>query len=212
MKKTVFMILKALAFVIALAAMLSSCSKKGADIYRGYYSFKTGGYLDIKGKVYEIKRDTVKIDTTITKIIIGGRTIFDTTYTYHTKNDTIGSRDTSFIRYLSAESGQMHVVGTDGNLKVTMNITGGNPVIFNARATNDAITLEPVKRQTAVIPDDEGDDKNVSFLFTASGTGHRYENMLLFDLMYQGEYNYDDMCGMIVPEKSSINCIATKNE
>ncbi|MCQ2170027.1 MAG: hypothetical protein MJY48_00505 [Bacteroidales bacterium] len=198
--------------LIAAAAVLVSCSKSGADIYRGYYSFKTGGFLEITGKVYDIARDTIKIDTTVVKRTIAGRTFNDTTFKYTVIKDTLGSRDTVFNRYLSAESGQMHILGAGGNsVKVTMNVTGGNPAVFDGTAGDASISLLPVVRQVGILPgNDDEEDKSTYFLMTVSGSGKKYENMVLFDLDYSGKYDYADMCGEVT--SSSVNCIATKNE
>lgn len=199
-----------IAFIAALA--LISCNKSGADLYRGYYSFKTGGFLEISGKVYEIRRDTTKTDTIVVKREIAGRRFNDTTYKYTIVKDTIGSRDTVFNRYLSPESGQMHILGAGADaVKLTMNVTGGNPAVFDGLAGNGALTLLPCRRQIGIIPDDEGEEgQSVSFLLTVSGTGRKYENMVLFELDYRGKYDYDDMAGEI--SSSNVNCIATKNE
>lgn len=202
---------KAFLVLIAALAFLVSCNKTGADIYRGYYSFKTGGFLEITGKVFEIYRDTVKIDTNVVRREIAGRVFYDTTYKYTVVTDTLGSRDTVFNRYLSPESGQMHILGAGGNdVKVTMNVTGGNPAVFDGRAGNDEIVLSPIKRQIGIMPDDDEEGQSVSFLLSVSGKGRKYENMVLFDLDYRGKYDYDDMVGEI--SASSVNCIATKNE
>lgn len=204
MKKTIIAIL-------AAAAVLASCQKTGPQIYRGYYSFKTGGYVEVTGKIYETVLDTVSIDTTITEHKIGPIICRDTTYTYHTVLDTIGSRDTSFIRYLPSENGQMHILGDTGdNVKVTMNISGGNPVVFDATATTESITLQPVERQAYLLPNLETSGQSISFVLTVSGTGHKYENMVLFDLDYRGAYNIENIEGRI--SKSSVTCIATRNE
>lgn len=203
MKRTIIVL-------IAAAAALVSCTKSGADIYRGYYSFKTGGFLEITGKVYEIVRDTIKIDTTVVRRDIAGRVFYDTTYRYTILRDTIDIRDTVFNRYLSPESGQMHILGAGGNdVKLTMNITGGNPVVFDGSADNECVSLYPVKRQVGILPDGEDDGQSVSFLLTVSGKGRKYENMVLFDLDYQGKYDYEDMSGEI--SSSNVNCIATEN-
>ena len=201
----------AAAAIVLVACITSSCEKSAPDIYRGYFSFKTGGYVNITGKVYDIRRDTVSIDTTIRQYHIADTTLYDTTYVYHTVNDTIAERDTAFSRNLLAESGQMHVLCDNGdNVKVTMNITGGNPVVFDATASKTSLSLKPVRRQVYIFPDDEADGQSISFLFDVCGVGQRFENMILFDLEYSGRYNYDGVEGDIT--SSNVKCIATENE
>lgn len=168
--------------------------------------------MEITGKVYEIKRDTINIDTTVTKYIIGGRAFYDTTYNYTIKADTTGCRDTVFNRYLSPESGQMHILGAGGNkVKVTMNVTGGNPAVFDGEASDQSVSLSPIKRQIGIMPDnDESDAKSISYLLSVEGSGRKFENMILFSLDYRGRYYSDDLSGDI--SCSNVNCIATKNE
>ncbi len=201
---------KALLLIAAIIS-LASCSKQGTAVYRGYYSFKTGGSLDIEGKVYDIERDTVKIDTTIREITIGGRTIKDTSYRYHIIADTIAVRDTAFTKHLVAESGQMHILNDSGNdMYVTMNITGGDPVVFKATVTGGDIILSPSPRTVTIRPDDSDSDRTVLCDMEVSGRGHRYDNMILFNLTYLGKYSYDDLDGSV--KNSRVDCIATENE
>lgn len=197
------------AFAAAVLAM-SACSKEYTKQFRGYYSFKTGGSVEITGKIYTVKEDTVKIDTIPHTISLGPLTFRDTTYNYHVKLDTIASRDTTVTRHIVAESGQMHILddGTD-RMKVTMNITGGDPVVFEAVAGGDNITLSPVKRYITVSKDG-GVGLPSRCWMDVGGSGKRYENMIIFNMTYQGDYNFEGIEGTV--SKSEINCIATPNE
>lgn len=198
-------------FAIAAAVLaMSACSKEYTKQFRGYYSFKTGGSVEITGKIYTVKEDTVKIDTIPHTISLGPLTFRDTTYNYHVKLDTIASRDTTVTRHIVAESGQMHILenGTD-RMKVTMNITGGDPVVFEAVAGGDNITLSPVKRYITVSKDG-GVGLPSRCWMDVGGSGKRYENMIIFNMTYQGDYNFEGIEGTV--SKSEINCIATPNE
>ncbi|MCQ2169051.1 MAG: hypothetical protein MJY51_01355 [Bacteroidales bacterium] len=204
---------KILFYAVTLAACIAlvSCEKQGPARFRGYYSFKTGGTVDIKGKVYDIARDTISIDTLVNEYNVGGRTIRDTSYKYHIKADTLSSRDTSFLRQLVAESGQMHILGKDGDeMIVTMNITGGDPVVFSALHRDGNLTLSPTRRMVAVRPDVDENDETVLCDMTVSGSGQRYDNMILFKMDYSGKYSYEDLEGNV--SVSRIDCIATENE
>lgn len=198
-----------IAFAAAVLAM-SACSKEYTKQFRGYYSFKTGGSVEISGKIYTVKEDTVKIDTIPHTISLGPLTFRDTTYNYHVKLDTIASRDTTVTRHIVAESGQMHILenGTD-RMKVTMNITSGDPVVFEAVAGGDNITLSPVKRYITVSKDG-GVGLPSRCWMDVGGSGKRYENMIIFNMTYQGDYNFEGIEGTV--SKSEINCIATPNE
>lgn len=191
--------------------LLCSCSKSGIPAFRGNYSFKTGGYLDIKGKVYDIERDTVSIDTVITRRTIAGREFIDTTYRYHTVNDTIASRDTQFVRHLAAESGQMRILKSEGSrVKVTMNISGGNPVVYDAIIKGTSISLEPCDRRVSVLPGDNASEQSVAFVMNCKGAGSLYDNTIILDMDYSGRYSYFGLDGNV--SASHINCIATRNE
>lgn len=199
--------------IISIAAALlclAACKGPNASL-RGSYSFKTAGYLDIKGKAYTIVRDTVSTDTTVIDRRIGQITVHDTIFTYHTVNDTLDSRDTQFIRHLVPESGQMHIVQAGDALKLTLNVTGGGAAVYDAAASGDRVALSPVMRRISVSPDGARDsDQGVSFLFETSGSGQLYENMLIISMDYKGEYSDTDLDGTV--NGSFINCIATKNE
>lgn len=204
--------MKKTAIIPIAAAILCLAACKGPNAgLRGSYSFKTAGYIDIKGKAYTIVRDTVSIDTTIIDRKIGAITVHDTFYTYHTVNDTLDRRDTQFIRHLVPESGQMHIVQAGDALKLTLNVTGGGAAVYDASSSGDRISLSPAMRRISVSPDGARDsDQGVSFLFETSGNGQLYENMLIISMDYKGDYSDTDLDGTI--SLSSINCIATKNE
>lgn len=164
-------------FLLSLLGLLAlvSCNREGPGAFKGYYSFKTGGFLTVTGTV----------------------------------SDEKGERDTSFVRHLVAESGQMHVLREDGDkMIVTMNITGGDPAVFPAKVNGSEIVLEPVLRNVLVRPA-VGDDA-VRHDFKVSGTGHKYDNMILFDLTYEGDFRHLNLQGTVTG--SEVKCIATENE
>ena len=189
--------------------VLAACTKEGSALMRGSYSFKTGGSVELTGKLYETKLDTVRIDTTVRTITIMGIPIKDTIYNYVTKTDTVSVRDTVVSRRLVTESGQMHIVEKSGSQMVlTMNITGGDPVVMQATASGNTVTLEKTGRFVPV-----HDKSGVTFGFQdflVSGSGTRYDNMIVFDLTYEGAYSESSFEGEV--SASRINCIATENE
>lgn len=200
---------KAIYIFSAALLLLSSCSKKGAELLRGSYSFKTGGSIELAGNLYETKLDTVRIDTTLRTIRILGIPITDTVLTYVTKEDTVSVRDTVVMRRVVTESGQMHVLKKDGDsLIVTLNITGGDPVVIPARSSGSSVTLGKIRRFVPVYgPSD------VVFSYhnlELSGSGTRYDNMIVFDLEYTGDYSDRGFDGVV--RSSRVKCIATENE
>ena len=126
-----------------------------------------------------------------------------------TVTDIRGARDTTFIRHLVPESGQMHVLRDEGDrMIVTMNITGGDPVVFEATLSDGVLTLEPVLRSALVRP--ALGDESIRCDFTVSGEGRKYEKMILFDLEYEGSIPILGFEGEI--SSSDVHCIATENE
>ena len=126
-----------------------------------------------------------------------------------TVTDIRGTRDTAFIRHLVPESGQMHVLrDKDDRMIVTMNITGGDPVVFEASVSEGVLTLEPVFRSALVRP--ALGDETLRGDFTVSGEGRKYENMILFDLEYEGSIPILGFEGEV--SASDVHCIATENE
>ena len=201
--------------VLALVPLMCCCAKQGPAAFQGYYSFKTGGALDITGKVYDIRKDTVKTDTTVREVTIAGYTLRDTVYDYTVIRDTLDARDTVFMRYLVAESGQMHILRDGDGMVLTMNITGGDPFVTTAAAEGDRMVLSPAKRSVSVRPwggdgHADADVRSLNFYWTLSGSGRRLENMVLMDLEFEGEYSYDGFDGVI--SSSNVQCIATENE
>lgn len=120
-------------------------------------------------------------------------------------------RDTTIVRYLSNGSGQMHVVKAGGDsLKVTMNFIGGAPLVFDAAVTPDALVLAPTQSRMEFYKDNSLLSGDATIPVTLSGTGHRYENMLIIDLDLRGEYESNQFEGSI--STSHVNCIAVQNE
>lgn len=202
MKKTVFLI-------SLLAVCLVSCQKQGPAALKGSYSFKTGGSLDVSGRYYEIVDDTVRIDTTVRYIDLGVISIPDTSYTYVTRPDTLSSRDTTIVLSLIPESGQMRIVSSGSEMKLAMNITGGDPVVFDATAKGSEILLSPTRRAVKV-RGHRKIDIIVTCDMTVSGRGKRYDNTILFNFDYSGKYVFDGIDGSV--SESRVDCIATENE
>lgn len=200
----IFMMKKLTLLFLAVSCLLCSCTRQGPALYRGSYSFKTGGSIDITGEVLDIVKDTVKTDTIITGFLFR-----DTSYRYHVVNDTIGKHDTTFTRRLLSEKGQMHIVSAGADsLMVTMNITGGDPLVFSAAVLDGSLRLQPSRRSVSL--SDENIFRVESLEVLASGSGKRFEDVIIFEMDYRGNYQSEGFEGMIV--SSNIKCVATENE
>ena len=135
----------------------------------------------------------------------GGYITVSGTYT-----DWRGSRDTTFIRNLVPESGQMHLLQDTEEQKmvVTMNITGGDPVVFSASLDGEQLVLTPLLRSVLVFPK-FGDDA-LRYNLTVGGTGRKYDQTIVFEMNYSGDFSMDGLKGTVTSSK--VHCIATKND
>lgn len=201
--------------VLAAAVSLSvfsSCEKEGVKLFDGSYSFKTSGILTVDRK---------------TRISTSAASAAQLTKASGTKDsDTpsipglpdlpdlpdlpgidIPEGDRTFSLHLSAESGQMNIIRTEGSSAVvTMNIVGGDALVFDAQADGKTLKLSPLRR---IISFRDG-TQTASLDITVSGTGEKHENVIVFTLSYTGSgestlYDYKIM-------SSEIKCIAKENE
>lgn len=153
--------------------VMGACTKTGPEAFKGYYSFKTGGYLVINGQYRDWKGSL---------------------------------KDTTFTRNINSEWGQMRIMenGSDA-MKITMNITAGGPVVFDAKVDDEVLRLQPLERKVRLDFELEPDA-----IFTVSGCGRRYDKTIIFTLDYAGDYKCSGISGKVV--ESHISCIATENE
>lgn len=166
-------------FIIAAALLLvCACAKDGPEQFRGDYSFKTGGSIDIAGTAYSLW-GLIKKDTVLTRSLI-------------------------------PEAGQMHIVNEaeKGKMKVTMNVMGGDPVVFSAEVDGNTLLLLPVRRIVPVAQVHDG--LNVGYDLTVCGSGVCHENTVVFQLDFTGDFSFEGFDGKVI--RSRANCIATRNE
>lgn len=175
-------------FVAALAVVASllsfcSCEKEGVKLFDGNYSFKTSGILTIErtAKVSESDASAEILD-----IPDGNRT---------------------FKLPLTSESGQMNVIKTgDNSVIVTMNIVGGDALVFNGKAEGKVLTLDPAVRFLSF----RDGANTVSLEITVSGTAEKHDDVAIFTLEYTGGgettlYDYKILA-------SEVKCVAKLNE
>ena len=197
-KSTIF-----LAAVLTLA--LAGCAKQGTARFTGNYSFKTSGVL------YAVRDSSSIYDTVIVS-----------SFTDSLVRDTvITAFPDSSSRSIKTESGQMDITDTGGGrVLITMNCTGGDLVVYYAQEKDGKLVLEPARRKvaadvsSATVSSDTQEIKYNDASFdsdvTVSGTGTRYDNIILFDLTYEGTYKYNDILYHIYD--SDIYCRAKENE
>lgn len=172
----------ALAVVVSLMSLIS-CEKEGVKLFDGNYSFKTSGILTVErtAKVSESDASAGILD-----IPDGNRT---------------------FKLPLTSESGQMNIIKTgDNSVIVTMNIVGGDALVFSGKAEGKVLTLDPAVRFLSF----RDGANTVSLEITVSGTAEKHDDVAIFTLEYTGGgettlYDYKILA-------SEVKCVAKLNE
>lgn len=172
----------ALAVVVSLMSLIS-CEKEGVKLFDGNYSFKTSGILTVErtAKVSESDASAGILD-----IPDGNRT---------------------FRLALTSESGQMNIIKTgDNSVIVTMNVVGGDALVFNGKAEGKVLTLDPAVRFLSF----RDGANTVSLEITVSGTAEKHDDVAIFTLEYTGGgettlYDYKILA-------SEVKCVAKLNE
>ena len=151
MKKSLFI------FSIVLFA-LCSCQKTPVQNFCGSYSFKTGGHLELLGKVFDMENPLVLKDTVFTRSLLP---------------------ENGQLRIVEASGDRV---------KLTMNVFVGSPVVFDGTVNGNSITLEPIERRVVIYRDTELVDLFDEVLLKVWGTGEKYGNSLIINLEYGGSF------------------------
>ena len=111
---------------------------------------------------------------------------------------------------LASEMGQMKITTIDKEARlaiVTMDILGNGAVVLDATENDGRLELTPKERRTSIVI--SGMTHSDADL-TLSGYGERYEDMIVFNMKYSGEYVYRGVNYEVT--SSQVDCIATMNE
>lgn len=109
---------------------------------------------------------------------------------------------------LPDESGQMYILnmgGSDGTMLVTMNAMIGSVNKMEATADGSKLRIKEASRHQNVYDGIE----QIGFQLEVNGEGHKYDDVVIFDLHYGGEtegrvYNYRIL-------DSKVECVAREN-
>lgn len=223
-------LISAAAVLAALLLSLTSCEKEGTRLYEGYYSFKTSGTLTIDREVNASDDDTDADDSTGDDTAGGDDTSAGTTSVQPSSalddlldslgislpdlRDSLGidpditlpTTDGTFKSSLSSESGQMNIVTTGENtMIVTLNIVGGDVLVFDATVDGKKITLSPISRILTI------KDEGITFTVdaTVEGMGEKYGDVVIFSLKYTGDTSY--LIYNYTITDSDVKCVAKVN-
>ena len=185
--------------MVAILA-LASCEKQGIDRFRGNYSFKTSGSITV------VRDPEFIYDTTY--VLRDGA--IDTVVTEHSDPMTLS---------LTNEMGQMDITVVDAKengMVVTMNVTGGDMVVYYASAEGKDLVLDEAHRHISLFtPVADGQDEEFGLRpvvsdVTVTGGGQKYDNIILLDLRYEGDFWANDRLYHITD--CDIVCRAKLNE
>lgn len=114
--------------------------------------------------------------------------------------------------YLADESGQMDVLVADkssGSMIITMNALGGSVTTFDATADGSVLSIYPQSRRVSLSLLGSSDAVRPSVTVEVSGTGVRYDDVLILSLDYSGSYSLAGTEYEIIG--SDIECVAKLN-
>lgn len=166
--------------LLPLLAVCTSCDKDVRD-FKGMYSSKTSGSLVLQ-KAIPSALDTLHLPETMTVT-------------------------------LTPESGQMRISpiedDNDHNLLVSINLLAGDALSFKAKGKDGHIVLEPTTSARYIQANVSADVKMTVGILT-DGQGQLYDDVIVFDLTYQGMGLYQGVPYSIA--ESHVSCVATANE
>ena len=197
-------------FVAALAVVASllsfcSCEKEGVKLFDGNYSFKTSGILTIERTAKVSESDaSAEIPARISD---SGNTGWPDIDLPDLPDVDFPDGNRTFKLPLTSESGQMNIIKTGNNsVIVTMNIVGGDALVFNGKAEGKVLTLDPAVRFLSF----RDGANTVSLEVTVSGTAEKHDDVAIFTLEYTGGgettlYDYKILA-------SEVKCVSKLNE
>ena len=201
--------LKILAVVAALMS-LCSCEKEGVKLFDGNYSCKTSGILTVE-RIAEIS-ETDGDETASGQASDNGNSEWPgidlpDIDLPDIPGVVLPDGDRTFRLPLTSESGQMNIIKTgDNSAIVTMNIVGGDALVFNGKAEGKTLTLDPAVRFVHF----RDGASTVQLEVTVSGTAEKHDDVAIFKLEYVGKgettlYDYEI-------KDSDVKCVAKVNE
>lgn len=169
-----------------LCAMLAvSCNKDGSNGFVGSYTYKISGTVTLTAKAL------MGLDE-------------QTLAAYR----QAGVKVDPVTVALNPEQGQMHILdGEDGGFIITFNNILGNADVTTAAEKGGTLTLSGSDIKAVQATD--GTETIGGGIVMYGGSGKRYDDMLILDMTYQGEFNISDV--EMVVTGCDVSCVAQKN-
>lgn len=168
--------------------LLQSCSGDGSQTLEGSYTYKTSGTVTLMATqlagLPDAQLEYLKSQgINVDPVVVG----------------------------LYPEQGQMHILTEGmpkGQAKITFNDLLGNAVITEATIDGDSMTLKDGATKSAQLTD--GNSKIGAGIVAYTGSGRKYDDMLLIDLEYQGVFTVNETQMTVVA--SDVHCVAQAND
>ena len=176
------------AFAAALCIMsLGGCSKDASKDIVGSYTYKTSGTVTLMAsKLAGLDAATLAAykaaGVNVDPVVVG----------------------------LYPEQGQMHVIAKDGSANdviITFNDLLGNADVTEGVVNGNALTLSSGNMKAAQLTD--GKEKIGAGIVAYSGSGRKYDDVLIIGIEYQGVFTIDGVEMTVIA--SDINCVAQAN-
>lgn len=173
--------------VLLCSLFLTSCTKDKSQTIAGTYTYKTSGTV-----------------TLLPSQLVG---LGDATLAMYR---AAGVAVDPVVVGLYPEQGQMNVLkdgDSEGNVKITFNDLLGNADVTSGRVDGSSITLESGHVKAAQLTD--GTDKIGAGIVAFSGSGKKYDDVLIIDFQYQGKFTVSGVDMTVVA--SDVHCVAKTN-
>lgn len=173
------------AALLVCAQLFCGCSKDASDSITGSYTYKTSGTVTLMAS------QLAGLDAA-------------TLSAYR----AAGINVDPVIVGLYPEQGQLHILDNgDGSVVLTFNDILGNADVTTGRITGESLAIDGGDIKAARLTD--GNEKIGAGMVVFTGTGKKYDDMLLIDLEYKGEFTVNGINMTVIG--SDVNCVAQAN-
>lgn len=176
-----------LAVAVAISAIcITACSKGASQALTGSYTYKTSGTVTLKTNLDDLDEEV------------------------RAALEKIGFKNNPATVELFPEQGQMHIQDSkdgDGRVIITFNDLLGNADIADGTVNGNQLTITGTPVKSAHLRD--GTIKIGTGNVTYSGSGRKYDEVLIFSLVYGGSFTVSGIQMDIL--SSDVKCVAQKN-
>lgn len=169
-----------------IAVLFAACTKDSSKSLIGSYTYKTSGTVTLQTNLDNLDEDV------------------------RAALEKLGFKNSPTTVELYPEQGQMHIQDSkagDGKVVITFNDLLGNADVADGTVNEDRVTITGTPVKSVHLTD--GTLKIGSGNVTFSGSGRKYDDVLIFDLVYEGSFTVSGVRMDIL--SSNVRCVAQKN-